>query len=92
MEVNMFNGMFNEGNCGDNGGNYGGHGNGNGGCCGGGLMGGCNCTWILLIILFLCCCGGKMRSFSLSVNPCCLILLLGLLYCSGGIKFGSDCK
>ena len=88
MEVNMFNGMFNEGNCGGNDGNYG-HGNGG---CGGGLMGGCNCTWILLIIRFLCCCGGKMKSFSLCVNPCCLILLIALLFCGGGIKLGSECK
>ena len=36
VEVIMFNGMFNEGNCGGGDNNYGG---GNGGC-GGGLMGG----------------------------------------------------
>ena len=33
----MFNGMFNDGGCGEH---------------GGGCFGGCNCTWILLIILF----------------------------------------
>lgn len=76
----MFNGMFNDGNCG-------------GGCgenntC----FGGCNCTWILLIILFLCCCGGKMRNFNLNVNPCCLILIVALLFCCGGLKLGGDCK
>ena len=82
----MFNGMFNDGN-------YEGNGNGNcGGGCGGGMtFGGCNCTWILLIILFLCC-GGKLRNFSLNVNPCCLILLTALLFCTGGISVGNGCK
>ena len=82
MEVNMFNGMFNDGGC--EGGNY-----GNGGC---GCTGGCNCTWILLILLFLCCCGGKLKSFSLCVNPSCLILLVALLFCTGGMKIGPECK
>ena len=86
MEVKMFNGMFNDGGC--DGGNYGG---GNGGC-GGGMFGGCNCTWVLLIILFLSCCGGKLKNFSLCVNPCCLILLVALLFCSGGMKIGPECK
>lgn len=87
MEVSMFNGMFNEGNYEGN--NCGG---GNGGCGGGMTFGGCNCTWILLIILFLCCCGGKLKNFSLNVNPCCLILLTALLFCTGGISVGHGCK
>ena len=75
----MFNGMFNDGGCGgEHGGNV--------------CFGGCNCTWILLIILFLCCCGGKMRNFNLNVNPCCLILILALLVCCGGLKIGPECK
>ncbi len=55
--------------------------------------GGCgfNCSWVILLLLFCCCCGGKMKNFSLHVNPCCLILLLGLLFCTGGIKFNKDC-
>ncbi len=76
----MFNGLFNDG--------------GNSGC-GGGMTdcgSGCNCTWILLIILFLCCCGGKMRNFNLNINPTCLILMVALLVCCGGIKFGTDCR
>ncbi len=78
----MFNGMYNDGDC--------------GGGCGGdkintGCFGGCNCTWILLIILFLCCCGGKMKSFNLNINPCCLILIVALLFCTGGISMG-NCK
>lgn len=81
----MFNGMFNESNYDGNGG-----GNCGGGC--GGMVGGCNCTWILLVILFLCCCGGKLKSFSLNVNPCCLILLTALLFCTGGISLGGGCK
>lgn len=56
-----------------------------------GCGGGCNCTWIILIVLFLCCCCGKNKSFSLCVNPCCLILMLALLYCCGGIRFGKGC-
>ena len=75
----MFNGLFNDGHndCGGQGGtpNY----------------GGCNCTWILLILLFLCCCGGKMKNFSLCINPTCLILMGALLFCCGGVKIG-DCK
>lgn len=58
--------------------------------CGGCEKGGCNCTWILLIILFLCCCGGKMKNFNFSVNPCCLILILALLVCCGGLTFGCN--
>lgn len=77
-EVKMFNGMFNDGDCG-------------GGCEKGGCFGGCNCTWILLIILFLCCCGGKMKNFHLNVNPCCLILVVALLFCNGGLSIGG-CK
>mgnify|MGYP003218029038 FL=1 len=50
-----------------------------------------DCTWIILIVLFLCCCCGKNKSFSLCVNPCCLILMLALLYCCGGIRFGKGC-
>lgn len=65
----MFNGMFNDGDCGNE-------------------KSGCNCTWILLIILFLCCCGGKMRNFTLNVNPCCLILVAALLFCNGGLSVG----
>ena len=83
----MFNGMFNDG--GNDCGNYGGNGNGGCGC---GLFGGGNCTWVLLIILFLSCCGGKLKNFSLCVNPCCLILLIALLFCSGGMKIGPECK
>ena len=83
----MFNGMFNDGGC-EGGGNYGGNNSG----CGCGMFGGCNCTWILLIILFLCCCGGKLKNFSLCVNPCCLILWIALLFCSGGMKIGPECK
>ncbi|MBS1416340.1 MAG: chorion class high-cysteine HCB protein 13 [Clostridia bacterium] len=56
-----------------------------------GCGGGCNCTWIILIVLFLCCCCGKNKSFSLCVNPCCLILMFALLYCCGGIRFGKGC-
>ena len=52
---------------------------------------GCGGTWIILIVLFLCCCCGKNKSFSLCVNPCCLILMLALLYCCGGIRFGKGC-
>lgn len=74
----MFNGLFNDGDCG-------------GGCEKGGCFGGCNCTWILLIILFLCCCGGKMKNFHLNVNPCCLILVVALLFCNGGLSIGG-CK
>lgn len=85
MEVKMFNGMFNEGG-------YDGNGNCGGGCGNGMTFGGCNCTWILLIILFLCCCGGKLKNFSLNVNPCCLILLTALLFCTGGISLGHGCK
>ena len=54
----MFNGLFDE------------H---NGGCgCDGGIdhKGGCNCTWIILILLFCCCCGGKMKNFTVTLNPC----------------------
>lgn len=74
----MFNGLFNDGcgGCGEN----------------NGCLGGCNCTWILLIILFLCCCGGKMKSFNLTINPTCLMLVIALLVCCGGLKFGADCK
>lgn len=86
----MFNGMFNEGGYGDNNG-YGDK-NGCGGCGGGISFGGCNCTWILLIILFLSCCGGKLKNFSLNVNPCCLILLTALLFCTGGISIGPGCN
>lgn len=73
----MFNGLFNDGN----------------GDCGQGesTFGGCNCTWILLILLFLCCCGGKMRNFNLCINPTCLLLMGALLFCCGGLKLG-DCK
>lgn len=72
----MFNGLFNDGN----------------GDCGQGMTnGGCNCTWILLILLFLCCCGGKMRNFNLCINPTCLLLMGALLFCCGGLKLG-DCK
>ena len=75
----MVNGMCNDGGCG-----YGEN--------GGGCLGGCNCTWILLIILFLCCCGGKMKNFNLNVNPTCLLLMVALLVCCGGISFGGGCK
>lgn len=78
----MFNGLFNDGGCGCG-----------GGCGdGGGFLGGCNCTWILLVILFLCCCGGKMKSFNLNVNPCCLILMTALLFTCGGLRLTPDCK
>lgn len=63
-----------------------------GGGCGDGGFGGCNCTWILLIVLFLCCCGGKMKSFNLNVNPCCLLLMTALLFTCGGLRLSSDCK
>ena len=56
-----------------------------------GCGGGCNCTWIILIVLFLCCCCGKNKSFSLCVNPCCLILMFELIYCCGGIRLGKGC-
>ncbi|MBQ2723185.1 MAG: chorion class high-cysteine HCB protein 13 [Clostridia bacterium] len=70
----MFNGLFDEhnGDCG----------------CGGTPRGGCNCTWIVLILLFCCCCGGKMKNFTVTINPCCLILLGALLFCTGGVKVG----
>lgn len=75
----MFNGLFNDGPDHD---------------CGKGPTpcGGCNYTWILLILLFLCCCGGKMRNFSLCINPTCLILMGALLFCCGGLKIGDGCK
>ena len=57
----------------------------------GGCFGGCNCTWILLIILFLCC-GGKMGRISLTINPTCLILMIALLVCCGGLTFGKECR
>ena len=75
----MFNGLFNDGGCGGCGDN-------------GGVLGGYNCTWILLLVLFLCCCGGKMRNFNLNVNPTCLLLMTALLFCCGGLKLGTDCK
>ena len=74
----MFNGLFNDGSCGCTGDN--------------GCTGGCNCTWVLLIILFLCCCGGKLKNFNLNVNPCCLILMLALLGTCGGLKLSPECK
>lgn len=74
----MFNGLFNDGPGPD---------------CGHQTpCGGCNCTWILLILLFLCCCGGKMRNFNLCINPTCLILMGALLFCCGGLKIGDGCK
>jgi hypothetical protein len=63
--------------------------------CGGGCgLGGCfgNCTWLLLILLFLCCCGGKIGNFNVTINPTCLGLMIALLCCCGGLKFGRDCK
>lgn len=49
-----------------------------------------NCLWLIIILILLFCfcgCGaGKMRNFCLSVNPCCLLLLLGVLFCCGGAK------
>ncbi len=71
----MFNGMFND-DCGGGCGDRGGN--------------GCNCTWILLIILFLCCCGGKMKNFNLNVNPCCLILIIALLFSCGGLTVSTN--
>ena len=69
----MFNGMFNDGGY-----------NENGGC-----LGGCNCTWVLLLVLFLCCCGGKIKNFNLTVNPTCLLLMVAMLVCCGGISVGN---
>ena len=73
----MFNNMFGSGDCGGGGG-------------GGKDCGICNCTWIILILLF-CCCGGKLKNFTLNINTCCLILLVGLLFCTGGISFAKPC-
>ncbi len=72
----MFNGMFNDEHT---------HNCGCDGHTGGG------CTWVLLIILFLTCCGGKLKNFTLNINPCCLILLGALLFCTGGVKVTGDC-
>lgn len=57
---------------------------------GGGFCGLGNCTWIILILIFCCCCGGggKWRPFCLTINPCCLLLWLGLLYCTGTVSLG----
>lgn len=71
----MFNGLFNNGSCGEP----------QGGC-----FGGCNCTWIILIVLFLCC-GGKMGNWCLTINPTCLLLMIALLFCCGGLSLGSSC-
>ena len=76
----MFNGLFNEQH----------------GCheqepCCGNFFGGCNCTWILLVILFLCC-GGKMGKLSVTISPTCLILMIALLVCCGGLTFGKECR
>ena len=57
----------------------------------GNIFGGCNCTWILLVILFLCC-GGKMGKFSVTISPTCLILMIALLVCCGGLTFGKECR
>ncbi|MEG1706585.1 MAG: hypothetical protein RR086_00540 [Clostridia bacterium] len=57
----------------------------------GGFGCGCNCTWIILVVLLLCCCCGKMKKFSLSIEPCCLLLVGALLLCTGGLKIGKDC-
>lgn len=55
-----------------------------------GGCGGCgnSCNWAILLLIFCFCCGGKLKNFSLNVNPCCLILLIGLLFCGGGINIG----
>lgn len=53
--------------------------------------GGCGGNWAILLLIFVFCCGGKMKNFSININPTCLILLLGLLYCTGGIRIGKDC-
>lgn len=53
---------------------------------------GCNCMWVLLLILFLCCCGKKIPSFNVRINPTCLILMIALLTCCGGLKIGVDYK
>ncbi|MDD3831357.1 MAG: chorion class high-cysteine HCB protein 13 [Clostridia bacterium] len=71
----MFDGMFG----GQEHGHDGGHGCGDN-CC----------TWIILILLFCFCCSGK-KKWHISINPCCILLALGLLYCCGGIKLGKDC-
>lgn len=72
----MFNGLFNNDTCGG----------GNTGC---GCFGGCNYTWLLLIIIFLCCCG--KGNISLCINPTCLVLVVALLLCCGGMSFGKGC-
>lgn len=49
---------------------------------------GCDCTWMILIALFVCCCchGGSNKSVNLRVNPCCLLIIAAMLYCCGAIS------
>ena len=70
----MFGNMFGGHDCGCNDFN-------NGGC-----RSGCDCTWIIILILILCNCGCK-------IDPCFLIIILLLLCgCScGGNKKDCNC-
>ena len=43
----------------------------------------------VLLVLFLCCCGGKIKNFNLTVNPTCLLLMVAMLVCCGGISVGN---
>ncbi len=59
-----------------------------------GSEGKCNCTWMILLILFIVFCGcGKCgdKQFTLCINPCSLAPILALAFCCGGIGISKGC-
>ncbi|MEG1711064.1 MAG: chorion class high-cysteine HCB protein 13 [Clostridia bacterium] len=64
-----------------------------GNCGGTNEHGSGNCTWVILIMLFICFCGcGKCdKRWSLNINPCTLAPILALAWCCGGIGISKTC-